>query len=371
MGVTARAVARDPGRDGKIVFALADPLPTGVRVQVPAANTILEGTKTEFELPLSAANNVEMVFEVDGNFLNTLPDGYKAKLSAKALAPVAGSAGAVFDIRPRPEDAQLIFAGTTDGAPGDTPFRVKPDGLDGKAGFYVRVMRPFGAPKQDDFKVSIAGLAADIVQQPAPRDDIVLIKPRATTWCNCFVQSGRYEIDARFKNAKDQEANLSGAMFIEEVTPWERFLICLWLIIAVLLALYLLWGIIRFASSYRFPWRSRILVYPQGKRIDGVPRRLARRPWPWIKPLVTPFLRLDERCRVEGLSLEAGPGGIRLLPKGAGAYEQIRRGAEARPVASYFRDGNKEALELFWGERLEELSGERRTFEFLESTDQI
>jgi hypothetical protein len=369
MGVTARAVAREKGVDGKVVFTLADPLPTGVRVQVPAAGAILQGTKTEFELPLSAVNPVELTFELDGSFLGTMPDGYKAKLSAKAANPLIGSGGAVFDLRPRPEDAELVFAGTTDGAVGDTPFRVKPDALDGKAGFYVRVLRPLGTPELKDFNVSIAGLAVDPAQQQ--NKDILLVKPLPRAWCNCFVSSGRYDIDVRFRNATGQEASLNGAMFIEEITPWERFILCLWLIIGVIAILYFIWGVYRFVNSSRFPRRSRILVYPPRKRIEGVPKRLARRPWPWIKPFLVPFLRQDERCRIEGLSLEAGPGCVRILPKGAGGYDNIRRGAEARPIAHYFRDGIKDPLELFWGERLEELSGEHRTFEFLESTDQI
>jgi hypothetical protein len=372
MAVTVRAVAREKGKDGKLAFSLAEPLPAGARVQVPLLNVTLEGTKTEFELPIGSANPVELIVEVDGKFLATLPDGHKVKLSAKALAPMVGEGRVVFDIVPRPPDAQLVFAGTTDGAAGDTPLRVKPDGLDGRAGFYVRVLRPYGAPKGEDFRVSIAGLGTTVVQQPAPQDDIVLIKPKSLAWCDCFVVSGRYDIDARFKNAKGQEASLTGAMFIEEVTPWERFLICLWLIIGMFLLAWLLLGVWRLIRSSRFPRGSRILVYPPRKRIEGVPRRLARRPWPWIKPFVFPLSRrLDERCRVEGLNLEAGPGCVRILPKGASAYENIRRGMDSRPISHHFKDGSREPLELSWGERLEELSGERRTFEFLESTSQI
>jgi hypothetical protein len=371
MAVTARAVARDSGRDGKLAFSLADPLPTGIRVRIPSSNTILEGTKTEFEMPLNAANGTELIFEVDGSFLSTFPAGYKAKLLAKAVTPLVGSAAAAFDIHPKHEDAQLVFAGTTDGATGDTPFRVKPDGLDGNAGFFVRVLRRSGPPGPTDFDVKINGLAADVVPQRAPQDDIALVKPRPGIWCNCFVRSGRYEIDARFKNANGQEAVLTGAMFIESVTLWERIVICRWLIAAIIAAAYFLAGLYRFVTNYRFPRRSRLLVYPPGKRIEGVPRRLARRPWPLIKPFVLPFRRWDEQSRVEGLSLEAGPGSVRILPKGGGGYEHIRRGVEARPISHYFQDGSKEPLELFWGERLEELSGERRTFEFLESTDQI
>ena len=368
MSVTANFLPRGQIRDGTVAFALVDPLPDGLRAKVVGSNELLEGTRTKVEMPFKAGTPIELQFEVDANFLRTLPNGYKAKLSATTLPPVIGSGGAIFEIKPRPEDAQLEFAGTTDGATGATPLRIKPDAVGGTAGFYVRVLRPFAAPKPADFDIRIAGLAADVIQQP--QQDIMLVKPRART-CACFVMSGRYDIAASFQNASGQKANVAGYMIVEEVTPWERFLLCLWQIIGTLLALYLLWGLYRLAKSRRFPRRSRLLVYPTGQRIEGIPKKLARRPWPWVLPFVAPFMRWNERRRIEGLNLEAGSGGVLLLPRRSGGYDHLRRGNEHRPVAHHFEDGSKQPLEIFWGERLEELGGERRTFEFVESTSSI
>jgi hypothetical protein len=60
------------------------------------------------------------------------------------------------------------------------------------------------------------------------------------------------------------------------------------------------------------------------------------------------------------------------MPKGGSAYTNIRRGAEAKPVSAWFENGNKEPLNLYWGDRLEELHGDnRQTFEFIENTKRI
>ncbi|MGH6814562.1 MAG: hypothetical protein ACREC6_02550, partial [Hyphomicrobiaceae bacterium] len=361
MKVTASFEALGTLNRGDIEFKLQNPLPKGVQAQIAGARTVLEGSRTSVRMPVSASDTVEAVFEFDGSFLESLPEGHKVLLSATAVPPLVGSGSLNFQLVPLPEQAQLLFSGTTDGAVGDTPFRTRPEGLAGRSGFFIKVDKAYGTPALDDFRIDIGGLKHTAELQPS--GDVVLVKPVPGFWCNCFVATGRREIQARFKNKHGQEAALTGHMFVEEITLLERIVICLTLIIATFTTLWIVWGLWRLLISHRFPRRSRLMIYSSQQRNLAIMKRLAKPFWPWIQPFVLPFKNCDERTDVEGLRLQAMSGGVRVLPK-RGAYTTIHRAHDRRSLADVLKAAP--FVEIFWGARLQRQDARAVMLEFVE-----
>lgn len=157
----------------------------------------------------------------------------------------------------------------------------------------------------------VSGDWLDFVPASGASGSIRLV-PALSSGCECFLyfRQGARELRLGWQDAHGvQKAETTLAVDVR-ITLEQALWACLWLLIAVMLTLYLLWGLV---------YASRARVFPSGSGVDVTYERDDPRfvPFPsWLSTrigaLIWPVGNRNQKCRIEGLFFEASGGGASI-----------------------------------------------------------
>lgn len=364
IGIVVDGGAATPPNDGPLKIELGAPLPEGVRLLDPEGGVIARAGDASAELPFQLGAPTALTVQIDGGALAGAK-GAKLELMVTPPDPLRGSAAVEVLIDPRLPQAEIVAAGNTASSdPGAAGLTLPRDGFTAGQAFFVRIE---GAVDPVD-PTHLSATAADFnlaIEPGRAAGELQLTPTVKQPWLCCFLASGAHPVTLAYVGPRQTSSLRTMNLTVRSETLIDRLLICLPLILAVLAVVWLFAAIAGVARSARFPKKARLLVYQNEHRAEARWDKFRPTPIPrsYVMPFIWPFRLWHDARRIYGMKLEARHGSVALLP---GAYENLARGSESRPLARFFPDGKGEPVELYWGQKVRERGGGARTFEFCE-----